>query len=66
MKSVAIAQAVAVMNLAIWIEPESNTVGKETTQIYNDLFYENLSDFCNALGNIAAHLFSDRQAEPKM
>jgi ubiquitin-activating enzyme E1 len=61
MKSVVAANAVRAMNPDIRVEAHANRVGPETTHIYHDEFYQNLSGVCNALDNILARKFSDSQ-----
>jgi ubiquitin-activating enzyme E1 len=59
MKSDSAAAAVRAMNPAIRVIPQQNRLAAESTTIYNDDFYENLSGVCNALDNIPTRLYSD-------
>jgi ubiquitin-activating enzyme E1 len=61
MKSQIAAKAVQAMNREMRIEAQSNRLGPESVQIYHDRFYESLSGVCDALDNVEARLFSDRQ-----
>jgi ubiquitin-activating enzyme E1 len=59
MKSNAAAAAATAMNKSVRITAQQNRLAADTTAIYNDEFYENLSGVCNALDNIPARLYSD-------
>eukprot|EP01095_Lingulamoeba_sp_RSL-Kostka_P005001 TRINITY_DN1630_c0_g1_i1.p1 TRINITY_DN1630_c0_g1~~TRINITY_DN1630_c0_g1_i1.p1 ORF type:complete len:1015 (-),score=391.00 TRINITY_DN1630_c0_g1_i1:45-3089(-) len=61
LKSEAASKSIAKMNPATKIIPYSHRVGKETENIFNDVFYESLHGVCNALDNVEARMYMDTQ-----
>lgn len=60
-KSTAAAKAASRMNPAIKITAHETRVGPETENVFDDLFWDNLSGVCNALDNVQARLYVDQR-----
>jgi ubiquitin-activating enzyme E1 len=48
------------LNHKISVEAHSNRFGEESSIIYHDVFYQNLSGVCNALDNVETLRYSDK------
>jgi len=60
-KSETAAKAIKCMNPFVNVEPQTNRVGIETEQTYNDTFFENLDGIANALDDVDARIYMDRR-----
>eukprot|EP01084_Bolivina_argentea_P094777 170419_1 len=60
-KSICASQAVKIMNNDINIIGHSNRVGKDSENVYNYSFWNNLNCVCTALDNVSARLYVDAQ-----
>ena len=60
-KSESAAESILAMNPTINIEAQLNKVCPENEEFYNTSFYQNLDGIANALDNVQARLYVDRQ-----